>query len=377
MPYQPLSNPVLYGTRKNSVFTPNLDQFHGEYKDLAAANPYANPDYRQSWWQKTLHNLGFRTNYDSYLEGMNLQAKEYENNLLLKQRDEEYDSPLQQAQREREAGLNPNLTGNVSSGESSPLRDDGNPPVAPEADDLGLVQGFASAVLQGVQAAFGLAGSIQNLRSVRLDNESKTMQMVKSAWSMIIPDLYENRNDLESGRVDVNNYYNSLHKQFGHTMSKKQFGNFVNRVNQFANSAEGWKMVYDTQAQKAKARKSMFEQFAGESYSEWDDIMQIIGDSLGNLAFQVNKSGLENQKEYNENFDAGTAAKLASNPDELRITHNQRTMSDYQVSLRNSFKSIMDRLDGLSDKGNHIAPIVKAVLSAWLLGMIPGVPGSK
>ena len=132
-------------------------------------------------------------------------------------------------------------------------------------------------------------------------------------------------------------------------------------------------MVYDTQSNKAKSRKSMFREFSDESYSEWDDIMQGIGDALGDLAFKVQESGLRKDLEYNESFDAETAAKLESNPDDLRIRHNEREMSDYQNQLRSSFRSIMNKLDSLEKKGNHIAPIVKAVLSTWLMGMMPSI----
>lgn len=363
------------------------------YQQLSDANPYANVNYRQSWIQKLLSGLGFRTNYDAYLEGMNLQAQEYDNQVLQKQLDEEYNSPLQQALREQAAGLNPNLTGNVSSGEASPIQDDGNPPVPPVADDLQVVQSFASGVLNAVQAAFGLYGNIQSVKQLKINNESSMMNLVKSAWSMIIPDIYENRNDLESGRIDINNYYNSLKKHFGNTMSKKQFDSFVNRVNSFANSAEGWKMVYDTQTSKAKARKSMFQEISDpDSYSEWDDVMSTVGDVMGSLAFDVQKRSLQNDKYYQENvrpeelqnkefyeeaLDPTVRAKLDSNPDELSITHNQKEMSDYQNKLRDSFRTLMNKLDSLESKGNKVAPIVKAVLSVWLMGMMPSISVSR
>lgn len=383
---------IVLPSKTYNVFTPT--SYANKKRDsLSQSNPYANVDYRQSWIQRLLEQIGFRTNKDAYLESMALQAKEYDNELSQKFYNEDYDSPLAQADRERQAGLNPNLTGNVSAGESSPMVDDGNPPVAPVADDLNVVQGFASAVLNGVQAAFGIAGDLQGLRSMKIDNESKTMNLVKSAWNMIIPDLYENRNDLQSGRIDVNSYYNSLKKQFGHSMSKKQFDLFVNRVNAFANSAEGWSMVYNTQSNKAKARKSMFSEIADpDQYSEWDDVMTGIADELSSLAFDVNKKSLENQKYYQENvvpeelqnkehyeqaFDPTTAARIASNPDDLRLTENAREMSDYNRVLRSSFKGIMDKLDKLGDKGNKVAPIVKAVLSVWLMGMMPSINVSR
>lgn len=367
------------------VFTPG--QHGSDYQGLVDSNPYANVVYRQSWIQKLLEGLGFRTNKDAYLESMALQAQEYDNQITQKEYNEKFDSPLAQVQRLKEAGLNPDLSGDVSSGESSPLVDDGNPPVAPVADDLGIVQQFASGVLSGVQAAFGIAGDIQNLRSLKLGNENKMMSLVKDAFGMIIPDIYEFRNNFGSGEISIDNYYKSLKSHYGHTMSRKQFGRFVERVNAFAQSAEGQNMIYSHQSNKAKNRKSMFSEISDpDQYSEWDDVMSSISDELSSLVFDTQKLSLQNQKDfqqkvvpeqienqqfYEQAYDPTTAAKLASNPDNLRITSNQADLADYNKLLRSSFKSIMSKLDSLGDKGNKIAPIVKAVLSVWLMGMMP------
>lgn len=352
---------------------------HGSaYQNLADQNPYANVTYRQSWIQKLMENLGFRTSKDAYLESMALQAKEYDNQIAQKEYNETYDSPVAQAQREKLAGLNPNLTGNVSAGESQAPVDDGNPPVAPVADDLDIVQNFASGILNGVQAAFGLYGQLQSITGLRLGNESNMMNLVKSAWSMIIPDWYENRNDSQEARIDVSNYYNSLKRHFGHTMSKKNFDNFVNRVNAFANSAEGWQMVYDTQTKKAKARKSMFQEISDpDSYSEWDDIMSVVGDELGSLAFDTTKKTMQNSKEYQEGYSGAERAanEKQSSLESLHAAKNANELSDYQVNLRKSLQSILGKLDKLENKGNKVAPIVKAVLSVWLMGMMPSLPG--
>ena len=156
------------GSRKTAqnynVYSPNVDKFSPSYQGLAESNPYANAIYRQSKWQKILEGLGFRTNKDAYLESMNLQAREYENQLLQKQYNESYDSPLAQAEREAAAGLNPDLTGNIDSGSSSPMVDDGNPPISPEADDYNFLSTFASSCLDGLQAAFGMAKDFVSLK---------------------------------------------------------------------------------------------------------------------------------------------------------------------------------------------------------------------
>lgn len=378
-----------------NVYNPDLSLHGSDYQTLAANNPYANVSYRQSWIQKLLESLGFRTNKDSYLESMALQAKEYDNQLLQKEYNETYDSPIEQAKRESLAGLNPDLTGNISSGESAAPVDDGNPPIAPEADDLNLVQQFASGILNGVQAAFGLYGQIQSIDQLKMQNEGSMMNLVKSAWSMLIPDWYDNfNNDGVRTSIDVNKYWNNLHQKFGHSMSKRQFSRFVDRVNSFANSAEGWKMVYDTQTNKAKARKSMFREFADESYSEWDDVMSLIGDELGNLAFRVNKLTLQgdekyqgelrpeelaNKLEYQQALDPNRMVQneMTISDNEAAISGFNRQMAEYQNLLRGSFKGIMSKLESLENKGSKVAPIVKAVLSVWLMGMMPSVSFSR
>lgn len=385
-------NPKFKTSQTFKVFTPTSYD-NVKQNELSQANPYANVSYRQSWIQNLLEKIGFRTNKDAYLESMALQAKEYDNQIAQKVYNEQYDDPLQQANRERLAGLNPDLTGNVSAGETPGPVDDGNPPVAPVADDLQIVQGFASAVLNGVQAAFGIAGDIQSLKSLQLGNESKTMSLVKDAFGMIIPDLYQGDSDSRTGEVSFHTYYDKLKPIYGNTMSRRRFDNFVRRVNSFANSAEGRSMVYATQFNKAKNRKTMFSEIADpDQYSEWDDVMFAIADELSSLAFDTNKKTLENNKKYQEdvrpldlenqqvyqeNYDAETAAKLASNPDDLALKHNQRLMSDFSTELRSSFRSIIGKLDDLGDKGNKVAPIVKAVLSVWLIGMIPGFRGAE
>lgn len=405
MPYQPQSNAVLYGTRKNNVFTPNLDQFHGEYKDLAAANPYANPDYRQSWWQKTLHNLGFRTNYDSYLEGMNLQAKEYENNLLLKQRDEEYDSPLQQAQREREAGLNPNLSGNVSAGESAPLRDDGNPPVSPEADDFEKVTGFAGAVISGLQSAFSLASGVTDLTGKLLDNRSKRIAQWSQEDNAIMDSIMNILPSDSDTSLNYNQLYNQFRKVYKGRVRKRYFPDFVNRAYAFQNGLTFSDKMYGKRDTRAGSRKGFYIKSSGSDYSEENEVMTEISSVLADLAIKTNTMSqqasqkqseasmaksendikyendlrpqeIANKLEYEQNIDpAKVARNEMSNSDlDLGLKRNAKWQSDYQKTLNSTYKRIFDKLDKLEDKGNWFAPYAKLFISAFLLGNLPSMP---
>lgn len=380
----------------HSVYTPDLSKHGQSYQELAANNPYANVNYRQSWIQKMLSVLGFRTNYDAYLEGMNLQAQEYDNALLQKEYDEQYNSPLAQAEREREAGLNPNLTGNVSAGESSPLMDDGNPPVPPVADDLQMITGFAGSVLQGIQIAVGLAGSFQNLQAMKLENNSKLASFAEDAILHILPESYEDSSGVDWSSAE--NYFPKLQKLYGPLMSKRQFRKFVGLANNFAEGLSTGSKKWSLYNSRASARKSHYGLVSGSDYSEQDEVMRIISGELSDMALKLWKDRNEaddkkalndidyqnmvvpqenkNAQEYAQGYTGAEKASLDKQSalnavnisgSEAGIKHNEKEMSDYRTSLRSSFDGIMKKLQDSSDKGNSFASVAKMVLSVLLI----------
>lgn len=383
-------------TLSHNVYEPDLSKHGLAYQELAQNNPYANVNYRQSWIQKMLSGLGFRTNYDAYLEGMNLQAQEYDNALLQKEYDEKYNSPLEQAQREREAGLNPNLTGNVSSGEASPIQDDGNPPVPPQADDLQTITGFAGSVLQGVQIAVGLAGSIQNLKALKLDNNAKLASFAEDAILHILPESYEDSSGLDWKSVE--NYYPKLEKMYGSMMSKRQFRKFVGLASNFAEGLSTGSKKWSLYKNRADDRKSHYRTVSGSDYSEQDEVMRIVSGELSDMALELfkNRTYADNQtalndadyqnmvrprenmnaKEYAESYTGAEKASIDKqsarnalniSSSEVDIKRNEKEMSDYKKSLRSSFEGILHKLQDASDSGNSFASVAKMVLSVLLI----------
>lgn len=361
----------------NNVFTSSANH-KKQYQVLAENNPYANPVYKESGWQKFLSSLGFRTDKDRYLEGMSIQAQEYDNALLQKEYNEQYDSALAQAQREREAGLNPNLTGNVDAGSSSEMVDDGNPP-QPSESDLGQVSQFASNVLNAVQMAYGLfssgisvAGAMQDLkgkgianRIASIEENNKLFDFAEDAVIRVLPSV----KDLE-GEGEVSNYYNALKKAYGGQMSKKQFKKFMHYAQQFQNNINVDDKYFEKLSKRAKNRKDYFGTVANtEAYSEVDTVMFAISEELSNLATRVFKAESTNKAEYAEGLDARAIANAESANAGLdtALKSNEKLMSDFKVQLRSSFKNIMDKLDSLSAEGSWFAPYVKTALSVLLL----------
>lgn len=392
--------------KNHTVFQPDLSKHGQAYQGLAEANPYSNVSYRQSWIQKVLQNLGFRTNYDSYLEGMSLQAKEYDNALLQKEYDENYNSPLQQAMREQAAGVNPDLAGNVGPGEASQMKDDGNPPVPPQADDVQMVTDFASGALSALQTAFGLYSSVQGItnqfltnQGKRIENSNLFMQHTDEVIQHVMDKVYEN----ESGpdwRV-ANNYYNRYKSVLGKQLSRRQFRQFIEQAHVFEQGLSTDEKVWSKRSSRAGSRKSFFKTTSGRDYSEVDTVMEEVAGELSDLErdtldselyarerkadndFQyendVRPIEIKNAKTYQENINpklkAETENKLNRNTGELSDLEVKEAR--YQRRLRKSFDRIMSRLDKLADSGNTFASIAQMALSAILLGMVSGPSFSR
>lgn len=146
------------------------------------ANPYTNIDYRHTWWQQFLEGLGFRTNYDAFRESMAVNAKEYEAQLAEKAHNEEYDSPSAQNARLRAAGINPDLAGETSSGESSPMEPDPNAPIAPEASDFNKLSQFFNGVMGALTTAIGFTKDVLSISQIQNSIDSGKIQNAKSLF---------------------------------------------------------------------------------------------------------------------------------------------------------------------------------------------------
>lgn len=151
-------------------------------------NPYNERTYSQTLWDRIVSGLGGRSTFDK-MEAERLQNKtNWDSQYALLKEQQEYDSAEEQAKRERDAGINPNLAGNVDAGDS-------NADIAPDspissAHDMfsdvdTTLQDVGKGIETAVMFAFQLAGSgqslalgAQNIESVKIANDAKTMDVV-------------------------------------------------------------------------------------------------------------------------------------------------------------------------------------------------------
>lgn len=89
------------------------------YEKLSANNPWRNMQYTQSFWDKVKGMLGFRTDAQKFSDEAFNNAQLYDAQLLQLAREEQYNSAQAQTERLRQAGINPDLAGDVSAGDAS------------------------------------------------------------------------------------------------------------------------------------------------------------------------------------------------------------------------------------------------------------------
>lgn len=143
------------------------------YESLWENNPYAGMYYDPSFWDK----IGLSNKAKDANNEYERLYNEYISGIYQQQQQDKYNSPANQAMLEREAGLNPDITGISGSGSTdgmSPPNAGPNPAlngVSPAMNAFGVITqvlGFATSTLQSIETIKGLSSSRigQNLSNV-------------------------------------------------------------------------------------------------------------------------------------------------------------------------------------------------------------------
>lgn len=140
----------------------------------------------QQWLDKNIgSNYQERANYQN-----ELLAAQWDSENNLKLQDREYNSPQNQAELMRKAGINPDLSGGVSPFESQTSGNPLNSGLFPDVPDTisQPLQTVANGILQGLQLAIGVRSGLLNLKSLKLDNDAKAFStaedVVESLFKM-------------------------------------------------------------------------------------------------------------------------------------------------------------------------------------------------
>lgn len=152
---------------------------------LHPQNPYKgiDPHNELSWWNRFTDSLGF-TNYSGRLENQyDLAAQQWQSEYDLAMADRAYNSPEEQVQRMRAAGLNPDLNGgqNIAPGESELSNNEANQKsIEPIRELDGVMSVFGKAIQFAASFLQGGVGIALDTVSTLADFHSKDMSTMDS-----------------------------------------------------------------------------------------------------------------------------------------------------------------------------------------------------
>ena len=357
--------------------------YGSQYDQLFSANPYRNLTYKKSWWQNLLSDMGFRTKYDDFVEQARINAQEYDAGIFSMMQQNEYNSPVAQADRMRAAGQNPDLlgTGDVSDA-ASPAEDPNgmNVSATQEIEPMQVVQFVSSRVLDIVPNTMSFITNLAQLRGIRAENDLKEMSFnqnaVDAANSFFLEGLSEDdyKQAFESQNFDnllkaaVKNSDSLARSLFTSSKSRKRF-NLAYQMHTRSMMAEISK--YKTSDEFEKNRKSLLEKRSMPYFSDDDTTMQDmlskftgpvvryqqkiaeINERYAQRSQELNlpeeRANLEaqqirNQEIYEQNIDPEMQA-LSENTANERMTQENEIMT----ATNDLFAELMAE----ADKGDH------------------------
>lgn len=368
------------------------------YQSLYDANPYRNLTYHQSEWQKWLSKLGFRTDYDRWLEDAQVNAAEYDAQVASIMQQNDYNDPLSQASRMKAAGQNPDLLGTSGVSDSASPVQDVNGMSSNETNSfqqaLPLIEGFFGAVTSSLSKGFVFAKDIVGFLR---DLESRDLSML-SQLNSIADDYVRNRigaadmSDSTSFEGRRNWLVNSLNEDKSYSKSAaKSIGVprrwrrvFEKAVNDRAFSLASEVDLWNKAAERLKSRGSVGSMRTSKAYSEDDRVMDAYNKPISNARDQIAKIKVDVDKHEQNIRDRRLdveGARLDLEEDYLDNAHQldmgkHKAMSEDESYLQNYYHSrvehiikstsaqIAENLQKEADRGSVLA---KGCLLAWSL----------
>lgn len=395
----------LSASNTSASHSVSRDDLNSQYQKLFDANPWNQYVYNDGLWDRIGDWFGFRTNQDQYREDMESASRQYESQLLSLQREEEYNSESAQAQRQRQAGINPDLNG-VSPSQASEFNEPQNPPVSPgpNTEYMNFIGSLGSLITTTV----GLVGDIQGMNALRLDNDSKRLDLatkyLDSGSNYLTKALQFSDLDPKTNKFNV--VLPSL-KDSG--LPKRMQKRFFSSLDRSFRSMDFQTKLYKSISERADARKDYSTKVGSSKYSESDDDMIAVFGVLGDLAYdlqvqdyksrtkkaEADESAEQNRLEYEDTLRSDPTD---SEPVKRAMAKKLETGNEYayQASATNkqvpeskasaesaeyneasasaqahnemmkAVRSAVDKLNTMADNGSIVASIVALLLPVFL-----------
>lgn len=164
------------------------------YDAYYKANPYVNQTYKMTLADRLFGGL-FRTGYDKWLNEMQLNAAQYDAGIVDMEQQNIFNSPAEQADRMRAAGLNPDLLGTGDVAEGAKMNPDVQDAQIPDAGaNLSAVSAFAGMLSSCFQGAFAMAkegislfGALTDIEGQNIVNANGMQELAMNTIRRNIP----------------------------------------------------------------------------------------------------------------------------------------------------------------------------------------------
>lgn len=352
------------------------------YYKYLLTNPWLAGNQRPfspNFWQSIGESLGDTSARDSYYANLQSKRSEWLADALDRFRQEEYNSPLAQVERERIAGLNPDLNGSISAGSASE-NDQPIQGVDMPNSDLGSVPQLFSLGNTILTSAMQFASAFQSIRGNSIENRMRSLNLTdslkSSVWSAISDGTGEFLNtheDFDSSQI-ISNFeplskaiINRIERLPYSRRNKKQMISMVNDL-VFATDSDGsyspsvkyQTMVNDLLSNLSKSRNDFARSYASPG-GEFESPKNIrwISNNIYKPIEDINAEVLKLMSKYNKSYYSSASGSLKADAENTQYRF-QSDLMNVKDRLVSAFERINKRITGSKD----LSPLAKLALEA-------------
>lgn len=301
-----------------SMYHPAVDENYLEYIKQYSGSPYyqqminnpylfgVNSDFSPSFGQSFMETVFSDTSArDRYYQDLISKRNDYLSNLIDLQEQTKFNSPQNQVQLEKAAGLNPDLTGVSGSGaaaENDQPPAPVNMPTESEAGDIAHV-GFTL-----VTSLFNFGQSIQNMEMNSLQLASQEIKNNKDATDFVIESIaksapFKDVNEIDDASVSqLSDYVLSAASKADYSGYSRRTRKLMKTIfNRYDTMLKSGKDTLGVAAFKAQLRNSFVQNqsaaASGASQKVFDEsfnkMVKNVAEAFSDLQFKLDKLNLE------------------------------------------------------------------------------------
>lgn len=344
-----------------------LQQVQGSrFEDVLKANPYNSTSRTQTFWDRLLNSLGFRSGYDKAIDQMNLSSAEYNAQVAQLASEEEYNNESSQVARLQAVGINPDLNG-ISPGQASEFDNAPNTPdINAQSVSIQDVAGLAMNVYSLTTGFLKTSSELKMLENSVLKGDIENVQGMINA-GLDIARFTGDPSDPDNER-NIDDRWSSVSKYFRSSRSRRLFGDSLSMA---FGSLPATEQEYNSRFNISQKRTDYNRTRSSQYFSEFDDIQKALFEPIVRFAEDNAKRQLEidrklqNVQSASADYDLSRTQNLdpsASAEAENAQNRQVSQSADMQTELRSVMSKIVHNLASASDRGNRWASIALVIL---------------